>query len=453
MDAAAPPAAAAAAAAAAGGEAARLRLLAYERELLDDVLGEEGGEEGASTSGAGGGARAGGGGGALCILAAGLGWQKILAVLLRLHEFQRPGPVLVVGATPRQRALLARELRRHDAAAALPTDVTADVPAPERLALYRSTACCFVTTRILVVDLLCGRAQPKAIAGLLVLNAHRVGENTGEGFAIRLYRAGGGAGFVRCASTRPACSRAVALGSGVAGGGGGASPGRASDALRRRRFRRRRPPCKPRRAFSDAPAEFASGFSRVEKVMRALRVRRLCLWPRFQAGVQDALRSRPPELVEWEQDLSGAMARIQARARACAGGGRGVRGFAASAACGKEGCCVEGERCPLRPATPPSNRCAPATQNKTLTKRQEAIAEVLAACVKELRRTNRIDCGDWNLDEALFRSFDRQARARGGGGRGRRPGGTAGAHWEPPPPIGPYAGPSFPPPPNPPPNR
>jgi len=235
MDAAA--AAPSAVAAAAGGEAARLRLLPYERELLDDVMGEEGGEKGpaaASTSGAGGsagtGGGGGGGGGALCILAAGLGWQKILAVLLRLHEFQKPGPVLVVGATPRQRALLARELRRHDGAAALPTDVTADVPAPERLALYRSNACCFVTTRILVVDLLCGRAQPGAIAGLLVLNAHRVGENTGEGFAIRLYRAGGGAGFVRCAR---ACLPARRHG--VEGGYLGGRRGFAADAPRRRR--------------------------------------------------------------------------------------------------------------------------------------------------------------------------------------------------------------------------
>lgn len=39
------------------------------------------------------------------------------------------------------------------------------VPALERIELYKSRTCCFVTTRILVVDLLSSRVLPRQIAG------------------------------------------------------------------------------------------------------------------------------------------------------------------------------------------------------------------------------------------------------------------------------------------------
>ena len=36
----------------------------------------------------------------------------------------------------------------------------------ERIELYKTPACCFVTTRILVVDLLSARVLPRNIAGV-----------------------------------------------------------------------------------------------------------------------------------------------------------------------------------------------------------------------------------------------------------------------------------------------
>jgi DNA excision repair protein ERCC-4 len=110
----------------------------------------------------------------------------------------------------------------------------------------------FVTTRILVVDLLSGRLSPNDVAGIYVLNAHRVTDSSGEGFVVRLFRTGGTTGnttgFVR--------------------------------------------------GFSDAPSSFTSEFGKTEKVMKALYAKRLHLWPRFQVAVQEDLEARPPELVE-----------------------------------------------------------------------------------------------------------------------------------------------------------
>lgn len=60
-----------------------------------------------------------------------------------------------------------------------------------------------MTTRILVVDLLSGRLSGRAVSGCVVLNAHRVTETSGEGFAVRLFRAANRNGFVRAFSDQP----------------------------------------------------------------------------------------------------------------------------------------------------------------------------------------------------------------------------------------------------------
>lgn len=175
-------------------------------------------------------------GDALCVTAAGLAWQKLVAVLIRLNSNPESRVVLVIGASPWQRELVVKELQRHDSGLEPPVDITNEVPALDRINYYRTKPCCFVTTRILVVDFLSARIQTEQVAGIIVLNAHRVSDVSGEGFAVRLFRLGNDKGFVR--------------------------------------------------AFSDQAPAFTSGFARVEKVMKALRVRKLSLWPRFQQQVQ-----------------------------------------------------------------------------------------------------------------------------------------------------------------------
>lgn len=80
----------------------------------------------------------------------------------------------------------------------------------------------------------------------MLMVALRVTDSSGEGFAVRLFKAARPAGFVR--------------------------------------------------GFSDVPSSFTSDFSKPEKVLKVLHVRRLYLWPRFQVQVQEDLESRPPEV-------------------------------------------------------------------------------------------------------------------------------------------------------------
>ncbi|EFN55307.1 hypothetical protein CHLNCDRAFT_134272 [Chlorella variabilis] len=289
-------------------EAASGVLLPFQRAMVEELLEEDG----------------------LCVLSPGLGLHHVVAVLLRLQDarLRQPGQrgcVLVLGASPWQRDALRRELLRIDpvirakaqavaagraasaagarAAAAfeVPGEVRAEVAAAERQALYASRSCLFVTTRILVVDQLSGRISGGQVAGMVVLNAHRVTDSSGEGFAVRLYKA--------------ACPEGVV------------------------------------RAFSDVPSSFSSEFNKVEKVMKALYVRRLYLWPRFQAQAREDLEARPPQLVELSQPMSSAMGLMY-----------------------------------------------------------EAITELMDACVRELRKTNKLDTSDLTVEQGLFRSFDEAVR-------------------------------------------
>lgn len=131
------------------------------------------------------------------------------------------------------------------------------------------------------------------------MNAHRVTDTTGEAFAVRLLRgSGNSSAFVR--------------------------------------------------AFSDRPGDFSRGFSAPERVLKALLVRHLYLWPRFHLTVCDTLNARPPEVVELRQPLTRSLRLVQ-----------------------------------------------------------EAILEVMDACLGELRRSRHVDTAELNVEAGLFRSFDR----------------------------------------------
>lgn len=85
----------------------------------------------------------------------------------------------------------------------LPFDVTNEVSAAGRIDLYKNKPCLFVTTRILVVDMLNARIQGQHIAGMVIMNAHRVTDASGEAFAVRLFRMANKRGFVRAFSDQP----------------------------------------------------------------------------------------------------------------------------------------------------------------------------------------------------------------------------------------------------------
>eukprot|EP00191_Tetraselmis_sp_GSL018_P017550 CAMPEP_0177594056 /NCGR_PEP_ID=MMETSP0419_2-20121207/9555_1 /TAXON_ID=582737 /ORGANISM="Tetraselmis sp., Strain GSL018" /LENGTH=305 /DNA_ID=CAMNT_0019085295 /DNA_START=103 /DNA_END=1017 /DNA_ORIENTATION=- len=237
----------------------------------------------------------------LCILAAGLGLHKIVAALLARHAVESEGPVLILGASERQRSQTIVEFCCHCSNLRTPMVITNEVPANERHVIYQSNASAFVTTRIAVVDLLTARLDPKLLSGIIICNAHKVTEPSGEGFAAYLFRESNSKGFIR--------------------------------------------------ALTDRPTHFGFGFNSVEHVMKSLGLRRLFLYPRFQSNVRACLEKHAAEVIELEQDMSPAMELIQ-----------------------------------------------------------DSLIQMIEGCIKELNKTNRIDCTNLTRDRALSKSFDEIVR-------------------------------------------
>ncbi|KAL3684114.1 hypothetical protein R1sor_002136 [Riccia sorocarpa] len=101
------------------------------------------------------------------------------------------------------------------------------------------------------------------------------------------------------------------------------------------------------KGFTDKPQQMVAGFGKTERVMKSLFVRKLSLWPRFQLAVSTSLESHPPEVIDIRMPLTSAMEGIQ-----------------------------------------------------------NAVLEVMDACLKEMKKTNRVDIEELTVENGLFKSFD-----------------------------------------------
>ena len=216
----------------------------------------------------------------------------------RLPERTSNGATLILGLNDAQKHALRVHLKRLAPDTPFPPEITADFAGADRRKAYDAGGPMFVTTRIAAVDILSERLPPARIAGLLVGNAHRVTDFSGEAFVARLFRAGNRLGFVR--------------------------------------------------GLTDRPGDLARGFNGIERAMKALMVRRVNLWPRFHLGVRACLDKHAPEVVELRQPLSPATRQIQ-----------------------------------------------------------DAIVEVMRACMSELKRSRHVDVSELTVEAGLHKSFDR----------------------------------------------
>lgn len=119
----------------------------------------------------------------------------------------------------------------------------------------------FISTRILVVDLLKKRIPTELITGIIVLRAHQIIESCQEAFALRLYRQANKTGFVK--------------------------------------------------AFTNNVEAFTYGYGHIEKVMRNLFVTELFIWPRFHAHTRKTLKAFEPTVVELHIPMTEKMISIQ----------------------------------------------------------------------------------------------------------------------------------------------
>jgi DNA excision repair protein ERCC-4 len=147
----------------------------------------------------------------------------------------------------------------------MPTIVTNEAgQGKDRAALYRRGGLFVVTSRILIVDLLNHTVDSNDVDGFLVYHAEQVTKESTEAFILRIYH-----------------SQKQPFGSGFV------------------------------KAVSHDPDQLLSGFANVDKILKALGVQKLYLYPRFHHHVRDELERRPPVVTELHQKLSPAQREMQ----------------------------------------------------------------------------------------------------------------------------------------------
>ena len=128
----------------------------------------------------------------------------------------------------------------------LPSIINNESGASARRDVYRRGGVVFVTSRILVMDLLTKRVDVHAISGVVLCNAHTLAETGTEAFILRICRRAASGGFVK--------------------------------------------------AFTEDPGALSGGFGRLERTLRTLMVRKVFLWPRFHLAVRQQLKKTEPEV-------------------------------------------------------------------------------------------------------------------------------------------------------------
>ncbi|CAD7087672.1 unnamed protein product [Hermetia illucens] len=206
-------------------------LLDYERQMFLDLIHHDG----------------------LLITARGISYDRVLVNILKVYA--DPGNlILVLNSSDWEENYYKSQLDPkyvHEVAA----------NANERERVYLEGGIQFISTRILVVDLLKKRIPIELITGLIVLRAHTIVESCQEAFAVRLFRQINKTGFIK--------------------------------------------------AFSSSAEAFTIGYSHVERTMRNVFVKELFIWPRFHAIVKGSLKPYESQTVELHVPMTTNMTKIQ----------------------------------------------------------------------------------------------------------------------------------------------
>eukprot|EP00117_Sycon_ciliatum_P008410 scpid67245/ scgid11121/ DNA repair endonuclease XPF; DNA excision repair protein ERCC-4 len=214
------------------------KLLDYEAQMFTELLADDG----------------------LLIAGRGLGVHRLVSALIQIHC--DPGSLLLVVNASQLELDILLEAGIQSGTAHPPQVISNQTGAPDRQQKYLEGGVFFVTSRILVVDILKDILPTDLVKGIAVCNAHRVDEMSLESFILRLYRERNKTGFIK--------------------------------------------------AFSEYPHLFTSGFCQVEKVMQNTFVEKLFLWPRFHASISLCLEKHQPEVIELHQKMTAPMVHIQA---------------------------------------------------------------------------------------------------------------------------------------------
>ncbi|KAG1143281.1 hypothetical protein G6F37_006756 [Rhizopus arrhizus] len=202
----------------------------------------------------------------LLIMSPGLGLFEVICNLMQLYTGGNH-LVLVINMSQEQEVLVQRHLVEKGVPyehTLKPIEYSTSAEQRSLFAslMYRQSGLFSITSRILAVDMLLKRIPTSLISGILVLNAHTVKPDSMIQLILRIYREENEEGFIK--------------------------------------------------AFSDRPESFVSGFAPLQNTMKALFLRRVHLWPRFQLVVSENLTTAVNgDVIELRQPMTESMDLIQ----------------------------------------------------------------------------------------------------------------------------------------------
>lgn len=196
----------------------------------------------------------------LLVCSRGLGIERIFRNYVKLYSDPHC-LVLVLNCNPEDAKYYIESVAGDPVVSIAPRLVNADISLNERIRIYRQGGVIFISSRILVVDLLSDRVPVSLVTGILLLKAHQTLESCQEAFILRLFRERNTTGFVK--------------------------------------------------AFSEQPTALIAGFNHVYRLMIACQARQLHVWPRFHASVQSCLKENPPNVEEIRVTLTEGMVSCQ----------------------------------------------------------------------------------------------------------------------------------------------
>ncbi|GMT08485.1 hypothetical protein PENTCL1PPCAC_30659, partial [Pristionchus entomophagus] len=188
----------------------------------------------------------------LFVTARGLGLERLFINHLVMYSDQKLLVFVLNTSTLDESFLIPRLKTLTGNGHAAPKIINSEVSNKDREAIYLEGGVQFITSRILLVDFLCGRVPSDNVAGIVVYRAHQNSHSFQESFILRMFREKKRGGFVK--------------------------------------------------AFTDFPTAISS-LGELQRLVTRLYVKRVRIVPRFDADVKATFERTPVSVVELSVEM------------------------------------------------------------------------------------------------------------------------------------------------------
>lgn len=198
----------------------------------------------------------------LVILAKGLGLSRLIMKCIQFYQQNPHHLVFIINCSSTFPDLLRQGFYSEGyLPSQIPMFINNEIPIDERLHLYQHPRCYFITSRILLMDMLSKKLDVQLIQGMMICNAHNYHEVSMEAFIVRLYRQVNKTGFIY--------------------------------------------------AFSDESDHLSREYGSMTRLLKYMYLRKIYSYPRNIPLISNILNSKQPNLMEYSLQLTPLMKSIQ----------------------------------------------------------------------------------------------------------------------------------------------